>query len=134
MKTNVPIQKQRIGTKTQPPDIQRRINAGWLRLWKTVYPNTPPPTEVQSPGEEGRQSRFRVRGSRFEVPRSAALNSQPINLPPSTLNPLLHHPNEPISAFELEVAISPEKGEARATNSIQAESDPSLGSLPTQIG
>ena len=39
------------------------------------------------------------------------------------LDHLLHHPNEPISAFELEVAVSPEKGEARATNSIQAESD-----------
>jgi hypothetical protein len=43
MKTNVPIQKQRIETKTQPPDIQRRINAGWLKLWRAVYPNTPPP-------------------------------------------------------------------------------------------
>jgi hypothetical protein len=49
MKTNVPIQKQRIETKTQPPDIQRRINAGWLKLWRAVYPNTPPPVEVQSP-------------------------------------------------------------------------------------
>src|ERR1039458_6906201 len=39
------------------------------------------------------------------------------------LDYLLHRPNEPISAFELEVAVSPEKGEARATNSIQAESD-----------
>src|ERR1035438_8928579 len=48
MKTNVPIKKQRIETKTQPPDIQRRINGGWLRLWRTVYPNTPPPQTVQS--------------------------------------------------------------------------------------
>ena len=47
MRTNVPIQKQRIETKTQPPDIQRRINAGWLKLWRAVYPNTPPPTKVQ---------------------------------------------------------------------------------------
>jgi hypothetical protein len=39
------------------------------------------------------------------------------------LDHLLHHPNEPISAFELEVAVSPEKGEGRATNSIQPESD-----------
>jgi hypothetical protein len=35
----------------------------------------------------------------------------------------LHRPNQPISAFDLEVAVSPEKGEARATNSIQPESD-----------
>ena len=32
-------------------DIQRRINAGWLKLWKTVYPNTPPPTRVCSPAD-----------------------------------------------------------------------------------
>jgi hypothetical protein len=36
---------------------------------------------------------------------------------------LLHHPNEPISAFDLEVEITPEKGEARSGNSIQLESD-----------
>src|ERR1035438_9109747 len=48
MKTNVPIKKQRIETKTQPPDIQRRINGGWLKLWRAVYPNTPPPQTVQS--------------------------------------------------------------------------------------
>jgi hypothetical protein len=35
----------------------------------------------------------------------------------------LHRPNQPISAFDLEVAVSPEKGEARARNSIQPESD-----------
>jgi hypothetical protein len=39
------------------------------------------------------------------------------------LNYLLHHPNEPISAFDLEVAIMPEKGEARARDSIQPGSD-----------
>jgi hypothetical protein len=35
------------------------------------------------------------------------------------LDYLLHHPNAPISAFELEVAITPEKGQARALTSIQ---------------
>jgi hypothetical protein len=39
------------------------------------------------------------------------------------LDYLLHHPNEPISAFDLEVAVTPEKGEARARNSVQPESD-----------
>ena len=48
---------------------------------------------------------------------------------PSTLGAryldyLLHHPNEPIPAFDLEVAITPEKGQARSKDSIQAESDP----------
>ena len=34
--------------KPHSPEIRRRINAGWLKLWKAVYPNTPPPTEVPS--------------------------------------------------------------------------------------
>jgi hypothetical protein len=40
------------------------------------------------------------------------------------LDYLLHHPNDPISAFDLEVAIEPEKGEARARTSIQPTIDP----------
>jgi hypothetical protein len=36
---------------------------------------------------------------------------------------LVHHPNEAIAAFDLEVIIQPEKGEARSRNSIQPESD-----------
>jgi hypothetical protein len=39
------------------------------------------------------------------------------------LDYLLHEPNEPIRAFDLEVLILPEKGEARGNNSIQPESD-----------
>ena len=56
MRTNVPIKQQPVKAKTQPPDIQRRINAGWLRLWRKVYPNTPPPVEGggQKP-EDGRR-------------------------------------------------------------------------------
>jgi len=82
MKQNVPVKKQPPAAKGQAPDIQRRINGGWLRLWRVVYPNTPPPTEVQSleskvqspergvqgpkskgrrPGDEERDSRFKVR-------------------------------------------------------------------------
>jgi len=40
------------------------------------------------------------------------------------LDYLLHHPNELITAFELEILVTPEKGEARSTESIQPESDP----------
>ena len=40
------------------------------------------------------------------------------------LDYLLHHPNEPISAFDLEAAVQPEKGEARCKTSVQPESDP----------
>jgi hypothetical protein len=61
MMTNVPIQKQRIETKTQPPDIQRRINAGWLKLWRAVYPNTPPPTKVQSLESEVQTPKSKIR-------------------------------------------------------------------------
>ncbi len=39
------------------------------------------------------------------------------------LDYLLRHPNEPISAFGLEVAITAEKGEARSRNTVQPESD-----------
>jgi hypothetical protein len=48
MKKNVPVKKQPVAAKGQTPGIQRRINAGWLRLWRAVYPNTPPPQTVQS--------------------------------------------------------------------------------------
>ena len=40
------------------------------------------------------------------------------------LNYLLHEPNEPIHAFDLEVEVQPEKGEARVRDSFQPESDP----------
>ena len=50
MITNVPIQKQRVEAKAKPAETQRRINAGWLKLWRAVYPNTPPPTKLQ-PGD-----------------------------------------------------------------------------------
>lgn len=39
------------------------------------------------------------------------------------LDYLLHHPNQPISAFELELAVAPEKGSARAIDSFTATKD-----------
>src|ERR1039458_7893959 len=42
MRMNKSVEKQ-----VPAPDIQRRINAGWLRLWRTVWPNIPTP-KVQS--------------------------------------------------------------------------------------
>ena len=39
------------------------------------------------------------------------------------LDYLLHNPNEPIHAFDLEVEVQPEKGEARVRDSLQPESD-----------
>src|ERR1019366_807347 len=43
MRMNKSVEKQ-----VPAPDIQRRINGGWLRLWKAVWPNIPPPVSVQS--------------------------------------------------------------------------------------
>lgn len=40
------------------------------------------------------------------------------------LDYLLHHPNVPISAFDLELAVQADKGEARSRTSVQPESDP----------
>ena len=40
------------------------------------------------------------------------------------LDYLLHKPNDPMPAFDLEVEVQPEKGEARARDSFQPESDP----------
>lgn len=40
------------------------------------------------------------------------------------LDYLLHHPNEPISAYDLEVAIQPEKASVRPKDSIQTKLDP----------
>jgi hypothetical protein len=52
--------KSIIGCATSPAQ-QGRINAGWLRLWKAVHPNTPPPRRVQGSG-------FKVRGSTVPLP------------------------------------------------------------------
>jgi hypothetical protein len=40
------------------------------------------------------------------------------------LDYMLHNPNEPMRAFNLEVEVQPEKGESRSSNSTQPESDP----------
>ena len=69
MKTKVRVKKQPVEAKTQPLDIQRRIKAGWLRLWKAVYPNTPPPGEGQRE-VQSLKSKVQSPGSRVEDPKS----------------------------------------------------------------
>ena len=55
---------QRPAPTQQPPEVERRKNAGWLKLWRTVYPNTPPPAAPP----------HKVQGSGFKVrPPSAVL-------------------------------------------------------------
>jgi hypothetical protein len=80
------------GEKTQPPgkrrtaDLERRINACWLRFWNAVYPNTPPPVKslepsVLSPESTVRRPRSRTHGldslaSQVPSPESAVHSSQ----------------------------------------------------------
>ncbi len=48
MKKHSPAKTPKTVVKPQSPEIRRRINAGWLKLWKAVYPNTPPPRKAPS--------------------------------------------------------------------------------------
>jgi hypothetical protein len=43
MKAKITIQNRPVSARIQPPDIRRRIDNGWLRLWRAVYPNMLPP-------------------------------------------------------------------------------------------
>ena len=53
-----PARPRRQASSQPLPEIERRINTGWLRLWRTVYPNTPPPT---APPHKVQGSGFKVR-------------------------------------------------------------------------
>ena len=72
----------------------------------------------------GRAYAFRWTGRHWEVifagGRAFRLRS---TLGARYLDYLLHNPNEPIHAFDLEVEVQPEKGEARVRDSLQPESD-----------
>jgi hypothetical protein len=87
MRTRVAMQRPHHAAEGRMPDRERRIKAGWLRLWKAVYPNTPPPTEssleskvlspesaAHSPQTEvhGPRSRPETQDSRPETQASAA--------------------------------------------------------------
>ena len=67
-------QRMRIKTATQraqAPGRERRIKAAWLRLWKAVYPNTPPPTEGRGGKSEVRRSNA---GGKVHGPPSPVLS------------------------------------------------------------
>jgi hypothetical protein len=57
IKKDVPAQTPQPPAKGQTPDLERRINAGWLKLWRVVYPNTPPPVQCRRRKAEGRKPR-----------------------------------------------------------------------------
>jgi hypothetical protein len=67
--------KQEPEPNRQPKDIQRRINAGWLRLWRDVYPNTPPPVTVQS-----LKSKVQSPGSGVQAPKSKGETAEELKL------------------------------------------------------
>lgn len=79
MKSRVPAKTAPPAAKPHSPEIQRRINAAWLRFWKAVYPNTPPPrrarsaeTEIRSPKSEVPSPKSKARGLKSKVRRAAA--------------------------------------------------------------
>src|ERR1017187_5820736 len=72
MKQNAPIKRKLVPARGQAPDIQRRINAGWLKLWRTVYSNTPPPT---APTRKAQGSGFKVRPPSAVPPPQSTLRS-----------------------------------------------------------
>ena len=73
MRTKEPINEPPSQARTRPPDIQRRIHAGWLRLWRAVYPDTPPPVEGRRQKAESRRQRSEGRGRKTEGGRPAAV-------------------------------------------------------------
>ena len=80
---------------------------------------------IRAGAEGGSRCEFRKKGDLWEIIFNGG---EPFYLEDTLgaryLDYLLHHPNVPIAAFELEVLVTPEKGEARSKESIQAESDP----------
>jgi hypothetical protein len=78
----------------------------------------------QAGGESGPAYVFRKAGRHWEVVFAGGRAFRLRNtLGARYLDYLLHEPNDPISAFDLEVEVQPEKGEARVRDSFQPESD-----------
>jgi hypothetical protein len=83
MRAKTPTRIGQPAAKGHGADREGRINACWLRFWKTVYPNIPPPTEVQSlpSAERG----VRSAESNVQSPRSTAHSPQPPSIRDSGL-------------------------------------------------
>jgi hypothetical protein len=111
--------------------IERILCGGKTEIGKAVSRNRAPGAERHTspsplPRAERESPRFVFRriGKFWEVIfRGGRLFHLEDTLGTKYLDYFLHHPNDPISAFDLEVAIQPEKGVAWGKNSIQPESD-----------
>jgi hypothetical protein len=74
---------------------------------------------------EGEARSFRLAGSHWAVVFDGGEEFHiPDTLGARYLNYLLHHPGEVISAFNLEIAICPDKALARSRNSFEEKMDP----------
>ncbi len=85
-----------------------------------------PDKETSSEKDVGESPRclFQKSGSHWDVRYAGGqVFNMENTLGAKYLDYLLHHPNEPISAYELEIAIQSEKAEARTKNSIQDDLD-----------
>lgn len=75
-------------------------------------------------GEAGSVYAFRKTGRHWEVIFACGRAFRLRNtLGARYLDYLLHNPNEPLHAFDLEIEVQPEKGEARVRGPLQPESD-----------
>ena len=97
------------------PDTERRV--------RSARPEPAPGDKPSSVGADaGSAYVFAWTGRDWKVVFDAG---RPFYLPDTQgaryVDYLLHHPNMPISAFDLEVAVQPEKGEARSRNSDRHE-------------
>ena len=109
--------------------LMRLLNATpeqYAAVEKILGANAEPETRSAEWGRpvDAVRNRFRKSGSHWDVIHEGG---QPFHLPDMMgaeyLNYLLHHPNQPIRAFDLEVAIRPEKGQVREANSVQKSVD-----------
>ena len=84
-----------------------------------------PATDCEPPAAEPPKHLFHKAGSYWDV---IFESGEPFHLKDTLgtkyIDYLLHHPNKVISAYNLEIAIQPEKADARPKNSIQDDSDP----------
>jgi archaellum component FlaC len=104
------------------------MGQSWPESQPGVARTVPEPVLVDGSSQAGTQGGpayvFRGVGRHWEV---VFAGGRPFRLRNTLgtryLDYLLHEPNEPIRAFDLEVEVQPEKGEARVRDSFQPESD-----------
>jgi hypothetical protein len=56
MRNKTAANPPRPGSKGPALDLEQRINAAWLRLWRAVYPDIPPPRKSRRPRLKPRRS------------------------------------------------------------------------------